>query len=439
MSASGTALPPVPTVRVEIPDYDHGLRGKTVRADKLADGGSAAMCLILYGLSMADDVVDTPVASAADGYPDAFARPDESTRVVLPWRAATEAAIADMYHADGRLVDESPRTVLRRLVTGFADLGYEPVLGFEYEVYVTEANDVTSGLQPVGRTINAYSLARLAEANELAEVFMARMEAIGAPIEAFHSELGPGFFEFALAPAPALAAADRAARAKQYFRELCAERGLRATFMAKLHIDHSGSGGHVHQSLTRDGVNVFSDGTGQLSATGRAYIAGLLATMGDLTVLFNPFMNSYKRLRPDFFVAARATWGLDNRNAACRAILTGPAKSARVEHRRPGADANPYLVAVGMLAGGLHGLTSNLELGEPLAVGADIATEGPALPTNLSDAVNAFESSAVARELLGEAFVACYGATRRGEVAAFEKWWQGTVTDWELARYVEHI
>ena len=439
MSGPSSAPPAVPTVRLEIPDYDHGLRGKMVRADKLANGGSASMCLIVYGLSMADDVVDTPVASAADGYPDAFARPDESTRVVLPWRASTEAAVADMYHADGRMVDESPRTVLRRLVDGFAELGYEPVLGFEYEVYVTHARDISTGLQPVGRTINAYSLSRLAEADELAEVFMARMEAIGAPVEAFHSELGPGFFEFALAPAPALASADRAARAKQYFRELCAERGLRATFMAKLHIDHSGSGGHVHQSIMREGDNVFSDGSGSLSDAGRAYVAGLLATMGDLTVLFNPFMNSYKRLRPEFFVAARATWGLDNRNAACRAILNVPAKSARVEHRRPGADANPYLVAAGMLAGGLHGLRAGLTLGEPLAVGADVATEGPALPTNLPDAVASFEASALARELLGPQFVACYAATRRGEVEAFEKWWQGTVTDWELGRYVEHL
>lgn len=434
-----SGVPAVPTIRLEIPDYDHGLRGKSVRAEKLANGGSAAMCLILYGLSMADDVVDTPVASAANGYPDAFARPDEATYVELPWRAATTAAIADMYHADGRLVAESPRTVLRNLIAGFAERGCEPVLGFEYEVYVTQAGDITSGLPPVGRTINAYSLARLAEVDELAEVFMARMEAIGAPIEAFHSELGPGFFEFAMAPAPAMAAADRAARAKQYFRELCAERGLRATFMAKLHIDHSGSGGHVHQSITRDGVNVFSDGAGGLSAEGEAYIAGLLATMPDLNVLFNPFINSYKRLRPDFFVAARATWGLDNRNAACRAILNGSAAAARVEHRRPGADASPYLVAAGMLAGGVHGLRSGLTLGPPLAVGADIASEGTALPTSLQDAVVAFEQSSLAVDLLGAEFVACYAATRRGEIDAFNSWWQGTVTDWELKRYVEHI
>ena len=84
------------------------------------------------------------------------------------------------------------------------------------------------------RTINGYSLSRLAEAAPVSDVFLSRMESIGVPVEMFHSEIGPGFFEFALGPADALTATDRAARARQYFREVCAEQGLRATFMAKL-------------------------------------------------------------------------------------------------------------------------------------------------------------------------------------------------------------
>jgi glutamine synthetase len=429
----------VPTVRLEVPDYDLGLRGKAVRADKLRPGARAAMCTIVYGLSVADDVTDTPLSSAANGFPDAFAVPDEATRVTLPWRRSAEAVIADMVHEDGRPVDESPRTVLARLVEGFGALDLQPVLGFEYEVYVSHVNDPGEGISPLGRTISAYSLLRLAETEDLAEEFLSRMESIGNPVEAFHSELGPGFFEFAMAPAPALRAADGAARARQYFRELCAERGLRATFMAKLHMDQSGSGGHVHQSLNRGGTNVFSDGAGQLSVTARRYLAGLIDSMGDLTVLFNPFLNSYKRLDASFFVATRATWGPDNRNAACRLILDGPASAARVEHRRPGADANPYLVAAGMVAGGLHGLRRELEPGRPLEAGDDIATSGAELPTTLAAAVDAFEGSDLAGELLGRPFVDAYAATRRGEIQAYDSWWRSTVTDWELRRYLEHL
>ena len=433
------SVPRVPTVRLEVPDYDLGLRGKSVRADKLGPGDRASLCMIIYGLSVAEDVTDTPIANAANGYPDAFAVPDEDTRVRLPWHLATEAVIADMIHQDGRPVLESPRTLLRQLVQSFGGLGLVPVLGFEYEVYVSRAGNLDEGLSPLGRTISAYSLLRLAEVNDLAEEFMARMESIAIPVEAFHSELGPGFFEFALSPAPALQAADRAARARQYFRELCAERGLRATFMAKLHMDQSGSGGHVHQSIVRDGVNVFSNGQGEMSELGRQYVAGLIASMGDLTVLFNPFMNSFKRLNAGYFVATRATWGYDNRNAACRTILNVPAAAARVEHRRPGADASPYLVAAGMLAGGLHGLQEQLHLGPALLPDSDVATFGVDLPGSLEAAIDVFEASSLARDLLGPEFVASYAATRRGEVAAFTRWWRGTVTDWELNRYLEHL
>lgn len=432
-------LPRVPTVRLEVPDYDLGLRGKYTRADKLLPGGQAAMCTIIYGLSVADDVTDTPIGNAANGYPDAFAMPDEDTRIRMSWRAETEAVIADMVLEDGSPVKESPRTVLRRLVEDFAMLDLEPVLGFEYEVYLTEAEGDSGRLRPFGRTINAYSLLRMAEADSIAEEFMSRMESIGIGVEAFHSELGPGFFEFALSPAPALKAADGAARARQYFRELCAERGLRATFMAKLYIDQSGSGGHVHQSLVRGGSNVFSDGSGRLSDLGQQYVAGLVATMGDLTALFNPFMNSYKRLNAAFFVATRATWGYDNRNAACRTILNGSAAAARVEHRRPGADANPYLVAAGVLAGGLHGLQQGLVLGDPLLPDADVTSFGASLPETLEEAVTAFESSIAVRDLLGVEFVSSFTATRRAEIAAFNMWWRGTITEWELSRYLEHL
>lgn len=432
-------LLPVPTVRLEVPDYDQGLRGKSVRAEKLANGGNAAMCTIIYGLSIADDVTDTPLASVANGYPDAIAVPDESTRVNLPWMRSTEAVIADMFHQNGSPILESPRTVLRNLVNGFADLGLEPILGFEYEVYISHAGNLSEGIQALGRTISAYSLLRLSEIEELAEEFLARMEALGIPVEAFHSELGPGFFEFALSPAPALPAADRAARARQYFRELCAERGLRATFMAKLHLEHSGSGGHVHQSITRDGVNIFSNVDGLLSVEAQHYIGGLLATMGDFTVLFNPFLNSFKRISASFFVATRATWGFDNRNAACRVILMPPASAARVEHRRPGADANPYLVAVGMLAGGLYGLRGELDPGPSLMADSDNSTFGAELPDSLESAVSAFESSSITRNLLGPEFVAAFSATRHGEIAAFTRWWRESITDWELQRYAEHL
>jgi len=236
-NAAGTR-PEVPLVQLEVPDFELGLRGKVLRADKLAKLGRTAFCTILYGLDAVDDVTDIPLSSAANGFPDAFAVPDESTEVDLPWRPGTRAVVADLVHEDGRPLEESPRHILKRLVSRFEELGLEPVMGFEYEVYVVHSDDdvLRSGqydrLRPVGRTINGYSLGRVFAIDELVDEFFARCEAIGAPLDAFHSEIGPGFFEFALSPAPALEAADRAARARQHFRDLCAEHGLLAIFVS---------------------------------------------------------------------------------------------------------------------------------------------------------------------------------------------------------------
>lgn len=429
----------VPTVRLEVPDYDLGLRGKLERSDKAAPGKRVSFCTIIYGLSLVDDVTDTPIGSAANGYPDAFAVPDEDTRVTLPWRPATEAVIADMVQGDGSPVRESPRWVVQHLLEQYRELDLEPVFGFEYEAYVTHDVDGPLGGQPLGRTGNGYSLTRLAESERMVDLFLGRMESIGIAVEMFHSEIGPGFFEFALAPAEALRATDQAARARQFFRESCAELGLRATFMAKLCSGESGSGGHVHQSLRQGVANVFSDGNGALSDVGSHYLGGLLATMGEFSVLFNPFVNSYKRLDPTLFVATRATWGTDNRNAACRVLLNVPRHSARVENRRPGADANPYLVTAGMLAGGLHGLRGQVDPGPPIAPGDDVSIAGTELPVDLRSAIRQFESSTIAAELLGPELVAAFLATRRAEQAAFDAWWRSTVTEWELARYPDHI
>jgi glutamine synthetase len=359
--------------------------------------------------------------------------------VELPWLESSEAVIADMVHEDGSPVLESPRTAARRLAAEYAALDLTPVFGFEYEVYVTHAPGSPNEGQPLGRTINGYSLSRISEAQPMLDTFLDRMTAIGIPVEMFHSEIGPGFFEFALAPADALTSADRAARARQWFRETCAQFGLHATFMAKRYGTESGSGGHVHQSLNRTGANVFSDGAGGLSGVGSHYLGGLLATMADFSLLFNPFVNSFKRLDPDLFVATRATWGTDNRNAACRAILNVPADAARVESRRPGADASPYLVAAGLLAGGLHGLRNGIAPGLPIAVGDDLATAGGDLPGDLRSAIDAFDASPLVREYLGPDLVESFLATRRAELRAFDDWWRSSVSEWELARYPEHI
>ena len=170
----------------------------------------------------------------------------------------------------------------------------------------------------------------------------------------------------------------------------------------------------------------------RMSELMRQYIAGLVTNMQELTAVFCPTVNSYKRTVPGAWAPVNATWSVDNRTTAVRAI-PGPGKSTRVELRLTGADINPYLAMAASLAAGLDGIERKLEV--PRGTVNAYAGEAPALPRTLGEAVGLFRAERVAREWLGEAFVEHYASTREWEVRQYEK----AVTDWELARYFESV
>jgi glutamine synthetase len=429
--------------QIEVPDLDGSIRAKLVSLDKALAVDGAALCSIVFGLTAADDVYESAVSSYANGFPDLFARADLTTVRVLPWRPSVASALCDLRSPAGEDVALAPRTVLRRVAERCAGLGFEARFAVEYEACILHADTglIAAGrhhdLKPLGRTANAYSGLRLADVRDLGQEFMDRMAAVKAPLESFHTELGYGMVEFALAHAPALEAADRAARAKAYLKELCAERGLVATFMAKWKPGEPGSGAHVHQSLWRHGENAFAGDGSRLSALARHYAAGQLATMPAFTAIFNPNVNSYRRISVAAWTPENATWGMDNRTAALRVITAPAPRGIRLEHRRAGADANPYLLIAALLAGGLHGIEA---AGEPpdLSPGNAADDQGaPALPASLPEAIALLRGSDVARQLLGNEFVEHFALSRQVEWDLWTRWLSTQVTEWELRRYFE--
>ena len=443
--AAGRDASTARVVQLEVPDLDGGLRAKLVSAAKAASPLGAAMCTIMFGLTQADDVYESAASSAENGYPDLVMRPDPATFRALPWCDGTAAVLCDLFGPDGARFPLAPRTVLRAVADRCAELGFQARFAAEFELCVVHAGDgpqdggpegERSGPVPLGRTMNAYSSLRLRELRPLVQAFFERMEAVGICVESVHTELGHGMVEFAIAHAPVLQAADHAARAKAYLKELCGERGLVATFMPKWRTGAPTSGCHFHQSLWRDGANAFAAPDGTLSALGRHYLAGQLATLADFSVLFNPSVNAFRRLRPGTWTPATASWGVDNRTAAIRAI-TGAAKAVRLEHRRPGADVNPYLAIAAMLAGGLHGIAGQLEPPAPAKADAYADDRFPRLPATLADAVAALRDSPVAADLLGREFVDHYLLSREVELRLWREWEADQVTEWEHRRYFE--
>jgi glutamine synthetase len=430
---SENAIEGARVVQLEVPDLDGGLRAKLVSAAKALSPAGAAMCTIMFGLTQADDVYESPASSSDNGFPDLVMRPDLATARALPWSEGTAAVLCDLYGPDGALYPVAPRTVLKAVAGRCADLGFEARFAAEWELCVVHAGDDPV---PLGRTMNAYSLLRLRELRPLAQAFFERMDAVGIPIESVHTELGHGMLEFAISHAPVLEAADHAARAKAYLKELCGELGLVATFMPKWRSGAPTSGCHFHQSLWRDGENVFWSADGGLSPVARNYLAGQLATMADVSVLFNPSVNAYRRLQPGTWTPATASWGVDNRTAAIRAIAGSP-KAARLEHRRAGADVNPYLAIAAMLAGGLHGIAEELAAPEPATGDAFADGRFQRLPTTLADAVDALRGSPVAAGLLGKEFTDHYLLSREVELRLWREWEADQVTEWEHRRYFE--
>jgi glutamine synthetase len=280
-----------------------------------------------------------------------------------------------------------------------------------------------------------YSVLRASANAELVLEIMELLAAFDVPLEAFHTETGPGVYEAAIAVEAGLAAADRAALFKVAVKEIAARHNLTPTFMAKWNAGLPGSSGHLHQSLshTGDHENLFSgEAADGMSDLMRQYVAGLVTNLPALAAIFCPTVNSYKRTVPGAWAPVNATWGVDNRTTAVRAI-PGSGKATRVELRLTGADINPYLAMAAALAAGLDGIERKLELPPP-TVNA-YAGDAPPLPRTLGEATRLFRESRVAREWLGEEFVDHYASTREWEVRQYEK----AVTDWELARYFESV
>ena len=163
-----------------------------------------------------------------------------------------------------------------------------------------------------------------------------------------------------------------------------------------------------------------------------SFVAGLLATMADFTLLYAPNINSYKRFAAGSFAPTAIARGNDNRTCAVRLVGHGP--SARMENRLPGADVNPHLALAAMLAGGLHGIENELTLEDEL-VGNAYNSDKEHVPSTLREARDAWAGSALARELFGDQVVDHYTNMADVELAAFD----AAVTDWELRRGFERM
>jgi glutamine synthetase len=430
-------------------DVDGILRGKVVTLDKFwsAMDKGFGFCDVIFGWDIGDVLYDNSTLTGwHTGYPDAPARIDPSSMRFLRYEPDTAHFLADFLGADGKPHPACPRNLLKRMIARAEASGYQPRFSAEFEFFVFQETPDTLAekgfrdLSPLSPGMFGYSWVREGQHGDFLHDVLDTLADYGIPIEGIHTETGPGVYEAAIEYSDALLAADRGALFKTTMKQIARRHGLSVTFMAKWNADLPGCSGHLHQSLwdSNGEANLFADPAGEhgLSDLARAYVAGLVKLAPELTALYSPFVNTYKRYVPGVWAPLNATWGVENRTCAVR-VINGPGKTAaRAEYRQTASDINPYIAIATCLGAGLWGVEHRPPLpppvgGDATAAGADHAP----LPLTLAKAVEKLAESTAAREILGDAFVDHYVRTRDWEARQYAT----AVTDWELRRYFEAV
>lgn len=371
---------------------------------------------------------------------DMLAFPDASTFQVLPWRP-TSNAVARMFcsirHPDGAAFEGDPRRILERMVNAAAEKGYVVNAGSELEFYYFK-----NGQRPEVLDCGGYfDLTTLDSATDLRRETVLMLENMGIPVEYSHHERGPSQNEIDLRFTDALSMADAVMTYKLVVKEIAIEHGVHASFMPMPFAHHPGNGMHVHQSLFDDeGNNVFYDPADplgyNLSDVAKHYIAGLLHYAPEFALITNQYVNSYKRLNSCDQAPKMVTWSYKNRAALVRIPGYRPSseEACRIEFRNPDPASNPYLVFALMIAAGLEGIEKKLALPPATnfkSTDPKTSTLTP-LPTNLGEAIAAFEHSEFAHKVLGDHVFSYLLRAKKEEWSEYQK----MVSQWEIDRYL---
>ena len=367
-------------------------------------------------------------------HPDMFSIPDPTSLIQLPWKPEVAWLAGDLW-MDGKEVEASPRVALKRQMARAEKKGYYMKTGVECEYFlitpdglaISDANDTQE--KP------CYDQSALMRRYDvISEICDAMIELGWNPYQNDHEDAN-GQFEMNWEFDDALVTADRHVFFKYMVKAIAEKHGLRATFMPKPFANLTGNGCHAHVSVwDKTGKkNLFHSARDSLGLSKLAYhfLGGVLHNADALAAVFNPTVNSYKRIDAQVTLSG-ATWspnaityGGNNRTHMVRIPDKG-----RFELRLMDGAANPYLLQAGILAAGLDGVDSQRDPGKPLDV--NMYTEGHKLrnvrrlPSNLLDAIRTFEKSKVLQAGLGEELVSSYAKLKhlewRSYAAAISPW-----------------
>ena len=342
---------------------------------------------------------------------DLVLKPDPDTFSTLPWRPEEKGVcrfICDIYWPEGKPFEGDPRYVLKRTLDKYAHLGYEYNVGPEPEFFILD-QDEDGNIIP--HDCGAYfDVEPVDQGTDFRRKLVMDLEALDFDVEVSHHEVAPGQHEIDFKFDKALKTADAVITFKQAIKAIVDKMGYMVTFMPKPFFGENGSGMHCHQSLFKDGENVFYDPNTetQLSEEAMYFIGGLLKHAPALSAVCAPTVNSYKRLVPGYEAPVYIAYGLKNRSTLVR-IPTSRGKGTRVELRMPDPSCNPYLAFAAMLEAGMNGIQNRIDPGEPTEIDVfeksipELREMGiETLPSSLWEAYHALEEDDVIKGALGD-------------------------------------
>ena len=366
---------------------------------------------------------------------DMFSIPDPGSLIQLPWKPEVGWLAGDLA-MDGNPVEASPRVALKQQIARAEKRGFRMKTGVECEYFLVSADGSSiSDLNDTQEKPCYDQSALMRQYDVISEICDSMIELGWGPYQNDHEDAN-GQFEMNWDYDDALVTADRHVFFKYMVKAIAEKHGLRATFMPKPFSNLTGNGCHAHVSVwDKTGQNNVFEDTGDemgLSKTAYHFLGGILHNAQALTAVFNPTVNSYKRIDAQVTTSG-ATWspnavtyGGNNRTHMVRIQDKG-----RFELRFMDGAVNPYLLQAGILAAGLDGVESERDPGKRLDV--NMYTDGHKirglrrLPANLLDAIRLFEKSKVLRSGLGDALVDSYAKLK------YQDWrsYSSAISQWE--------
>lgn len=320
---------------------------------------------------------------------DMILKPDVETAFLDPFTAdPTIIVICEVYDIyKGQMYEKCPRSIAKKALLHLEEEGHGDVAYFgpENEFFVFDnvlirddincsmykvdtedgewndpvefADGINTGHRP--RTKGGYfPVMPIDTMVDLRAEMMQVLEEVGLEVILGHHEVAQGQGEIGIKFGTLVEAADNVQKLKYVIKMVAHLNGKTATFMPKPLYGDNGNGMHVHQSIWKDGKNLFykQGEYGNLSETALHYIGGILKHARAVAAFTNPSTNSYKRLIPGFEAPSILTYSCQNRSASCRIPYGAGEKATRVEMRFPDSTSNPYLAFTAMLMAGLDGI-----------------------------------------------------------------------------------